>query len=586
MKKEEIEPLFSFLKEGVVVFDKDFRVGYINNVARTVLDVDSIDIVGSSVTELLEASFEEQSSESKGVLQKKVLAIFDGDFVKNNAPIEVYVRTQTKKTPVNVQVVRINMDGGENGVVTFYDLSNEQELKSYRSHTKEVLSTLVPVLRKTALGDFSSKIDVPEDEEDEFAELLVGVQLMIDDLVELSAKKEELQQEEVQTIKQTETQLTKKVENTTQELQQAKKHIETIVENLTQGLIEYDGSFQVRRINSAAEEMLDVKREDVLGIKVLPEDKDHERKKNLAIVSYPVLATEGRRVTKKTFGENASVHELVITHPVKKELEVVTIPFTHIDTGERDGFIKVIRDITKEREISRSKSDFINIAAHQLRTPLSAVKWVMSMILDGDYGSLSPSQRKLIDKGYKTNEKMITLVNDLLNVARIEDDRFGYVFKEGDIVAAITDVVDEFRLLAEKGNIDLIFEKPNNVPVFVFDFSKIQLALHNLIGNAIKYTHEGGTVRVSLEKKDEMIVIQIQDTGIGIPKDQIKMMFTKFFRAGNVIRLQVGGSGLGLFIVKDIVARHGGSITVESIEDEGTMFILKIPIKAARSEDV
>ncbi|MCK5027306.1 MAG: HAMP domain-containing histidine kinase, partial [Candidatus Pacebacteria bacterium] len=234
--------------------------------------------------------------------------------------------------------------------------------------------------------------------------------------------------------------------------------------------------------------------------------------------------------------------------------------------------------ITKEKEISRSKSDFINIAAHQLRTPLSAVKWVLRMVLDGDVGSLGSSQRKLLDKGYETNEKMIRLVNDLLNVARIEDDRFGYVFKEGNIVEAITDAVDELRLMAEKGDIDLIFEKPDNIPPFVFDFSKIQLAFHNLINNAIKYTRAKGTVRISIKKKGDEVVAEVQDTGIGVPEDQLKQMFTKFFRAENVIRLQVGGSGLGLFIVKDIVTRHGGTMTVKSIENEGTTFTLHMPI--------
>jgi signal transduction histidine kinase len=322
-----------------------------------------------------------------------------------------------------------------------------------------------------------------------------------------------------------------------------------------------------------------------MGLKVLPEHKSQEDKKNLAVVSYPVLAQEGKRVNAKAFGENASIHELFIDYPVRKELEVVTVPLVNITTGDREGFIKVVRDITKEREISRSKSDFINIAAHQLRTPLSGVKWVLRMILDGDAGALDPSQRKLLDKGYETNEKMILLVNDLLNVARIEDDRFGYVFKKGNIVTAVSDVVEELRLLAEKGGIDLIFEKPNDVPQSVFDFSKIQLAFHNLIGNAIKYTKEGGTVRVLLRKEGDEVVGVVQDTGVGIPKGQIDKMFTKFFRAENVVRLQVGGSGLGLFIVKDIVARHGGSITVESIENEGTTFTLKIPLQQAETPE-
>ncbi len=458
------------------------------------------------------------------------------------------------------------------------------QLKRYKENTEKILEELTPVLQKVATGDFSTQIKIPE-EENEFTELLVGLQLMIDDLGELSDRKDKIQKEEVRTFEKTESGLVEEVEDKTQELIREKAHMETIIENFSSGLIEYDSSFCIKRINAAAEKILGIKREDVMDSKVIPENKDQEGKESLTIVSYPVLAKKGKRLSKEAFGEDVSVHELTVDFPSTRELEVVTIPLTNSKTDEREGFVKIIRDITKEKEISRSKSDFINIAAHQLRTPLSAVKWVLRMILDGDVGSLGSSQRKLLDKGYETNEKMIRLVNDLLNVARIEDDRFGYVFKEGNFVEAITDAVDELRLMAEKGDIDLIFEKPDNIPPFVFDFSKIQLALHNLINNAIKYTRAGGTVRVSLEKNGDEVIAKVQDTGIGIPESQIKQMFKKFFRAENVIRLQVGGSGLGLFIVKDIIARHGGTITVESIENESTIFTLKIPIRHTIDDD-
>ena len=452
------------------------------------------------------------------------------------------------------------------------------QLKRYKEDTEKTLEELAPVLQKIATGDFSTQIKIPE-EESEFTELLVGVQLIINDLAELSDRKDKIQKEEVRTLKKAESGLVEEVEDKTQELIKEKAHMETIIENLSSGLIEYDSSFSVKRINAAAEKILGIKREDVMDSKVIPENKEHEGKESLTVVSYPVLAKKGKRLSKEAFGEDVSVHELTVDFPSTRELEVVTIPLTNSKTGEREGFVKIIRDITKEKEISRSKSDFINIAAHQLRTPLSAVKWVLRMILDGDVGSLGSSQRKLLDKGYETNEKMIRLVNDLLNVARIEDDRFGYVFKEGNIVEVITDAVDELRLMAEKGDIDLIFEKPDNIPLFVFDFSKIQLAFHNLINNAIKYTRAGGTVKVSLERNGNEVVAKVQDTGIGIPESQIKQMFKKFFRAENVMRLQVGGSGLGLFIVKDIIARHGGTITVKSIENKGTTFTLRTPIR-------
>ena len=451
------------------------------------------------------------------------------------------------------------------------------QLELFKEETKKTLEKLTPLLQQIAVGDFSGNVEIPE-EENEFTELLMGLQLMINDLKECSEEREKIQKEGIKKPEETKNGSDEEVGTQNWEITKEKAHIETVLENLSSGLIEYDSSFCIKRINFAAENMLGVKREDVIDLKVLPEDKDMEGRGSLSIVSYPVLAKEGKKISTGPFGKEGSIHELTIDFPEKREVEVVTIPLTNIKTEEREGFIKIIRDITKERQISRSKSDFINIAAHQLRTPMSGVKWVLRMVLDGDAGLLGSSQRKLLDKGYETNEKMILMVNDLLNVARIEDDRFGYVFRKGDIVEAIRGAVNELRLMAEKGDVDLIFEKPEDVPPFVFDFSKIQLAFHNLINNAIKYTKAGGTVKVSLEKTEDNITVQVQDTGIGIPEGQIDKMFSKFFRAENVMRLQVGGSGLGLFIVKDVVTRHGGTITVKSVENKGTTFTLQMPV--------
>jgi PAS domain S-box-containing protein len=579
MQQHECGALLSFLKEGIILFDTEQKIFFANPAALSILECDEAGVLGLTIQELLKDRLQNNTEEDNAELYTCVNALFHGvcDSVCFEKPTFSFRSCSGVQKPITISIGCGEYENGIVGILSFYDIGVEKELLDYRKNTKHVLSQLLPVLQKTATGDFSSRLDIPETET-EFAELLSGVQLMIDDLVELSARKEAEQKSTLQNVKASETHLAQKVEETSQELEKATAHIEMIIENLTSGLVEYDSEFRVRRMNHAAEELLGIDREEVLGEKVLSGFKDQPEKEALAVVSYPVLAKEGKRIDKQMFGEGASVHEIVLSYPTRRELEVVTVPLIKKRTQDREGFIKVIRDITKEKEISRSKSDFINIAAHQLRTPLSAVKWVLRMILDGDMGSVPPSQRKLLDKGYETNEKMILMVNDLLNVARIEDDRFGYVFKEGDIMSAVADVVDELRIMAEKGGVDLMFDKPSNVEQFVFDFSKIQLACHNLIGNAIKYTATGGSVYVSLKQENKEIVVVVQDTGVGIPKAQMDKMFTKFFRAENAVRLQVGGSGLGLFIVKDIVARHKGSITVESIEGKGTTFTMKIPI--------
>jgi len=493
MKKEDFLSLYSFVREGLVVFDVEGKVVFVNDACYEIFCCSDSAVVGKSMVEVIETFFKNDNVSESEKLKNELSSLFSKNEVAVLKSEGFFIPgANEQKTQVDIWVSKLNIQGEVFGVLSL---------------------------------SFSR----------------CGVEESVDVL-----KRE--------------------------------KHVEMIFQSLTSGIIEYDGLFQIKKINHIAEELLGIKKEDVVGKKVSPDQKDQKGKESLVVVSYPFLASEVQNISKEMNGEVASsVHELIVTYPKRMNLEVITIPLTDQETGVQSGFLKVVRDITREKEISRSKSEFINVAAHQLRTPLSGIKWVLRMVLDGDVGVLSPSQKKLLNKSYETNEKMIALVNDLLNVARIEDSRFGYVFKEGNIVDAITDVVDELRLVAEKGRINLVVEKIEDIPTFVFDFSKIQLAFHNLIDNSIKYTPEGGTVKVSMTKEDKNLVVKVSDTGVGIPQDQINKMFTKFFRASNVGNIPAGGSGLGLFIVKDIVARHGGKITVESIENSGTTFKMEIP---------
>lgn len=235
---------------------------------------------------------------------------------------------------------------------------------------------------------------------------------------------------------------------------------------------------------------------------------------------------------------------------------------------------------TRERLISQMKSEFISIAAHQLRTPLSAVKWTLKMMSEGDVGQLTPEQKEFLMRGYEVNERMIVLVNDLLNVARIEEGRFGYNFNPSDYIAYVTDYLERYKQNAISRNIAINFTPPKEpLPKIMLDPSKMDLVLQNLLDNAIKYSKPGDTIelRVKVNANNEVETV-IEDHGVGIPKHQIHRLFTKFFRGDNVIRMQTQGSGLGLFIVKNIVKNHGGDIHAESEENMGTKMIFTIPL--------
>lgn len=235
---------------------------------------------------------------------------------------------------------------------------------------------------------------------------------------------------------------------------------------------------------------------------------------------------------------------------------------------------------TRERVVSQMKSEFISIAAHQLRTPLSAVKWTIKMLVDGDMGKITDEQKEFLERGYQVNERMIALVGDLLNVARIEEGRFGYRFALIDFTDYLKQFCDRYQYQAQAHGMTLIFEPPTSpLPQISVDTSRIDLALQNLLDNAMKYSRPGGKIVVALKLTSKYVEVSIQDSGVGVPKHQLHRLFTKFFRGDNVVRMQTEGSGLGLFIVKNIIQNHGGEIRVDSEENKGTTMTFTLPLK-------
>lgn len=246
--------------------------------------------------------------------------------------------------------------------------------------------------------------------------------------------------------------------------------------------------------------------------------------------------------------------------------------------------------IKREKAISQMKSEFLSIAAHQLRTPLSGMKWVFATLIEEELGSLNQKQKECVQNGYDANERMIRLVDDLLQVGQIEEGRFEYTFRQISLAEVIRNAVHTMAIMAIQKNIKLRFHlPPPHIPEILLelDGEKFQLAVSNILDNAIQYTPEGGLINVSIIYTPPIVRVNIQDTGIGIAKHQISLLFTKFFRAARAIQMQPRGSGLGLFIAKNIVEKHGGKIVVESEEGRGSTFsiILSVPEKLLPSQE-
>ena len=358
-----------------------------------------------------------------------------------------------------------------------------------------------------------------------------------------------------------------------------KKQTETIVSSLPSGVIQYDSAFKIKLINPRAQSILGIDGEEIVGKKItsdtISEDPKYE---SLVKILYPALADDLKKIP--TEEGQPKIMEMKIKRPNELDIQITTIPIVDGQNNNTTGYIKIIRDESREKAISRTKSEFISIAAHQLRTPLSAIKWIFKMVLDGDAGKITKEQADFLQKGYDSNERIIQLVNDMLNVARIEDGRFGYEFASADIVKTITGVVDGYALKAEEKKIKLVFEKPKeNIAALKIDSARIELVLQNLIDNALKYTPDNGRIIVALSVIKDYVQISVKDSGVGVPEGQEDRLFSKFFRGSNVIKMQTEGTGLGLFITKNIIVRHGGKIWVETEEGKGTTFNFTIPTK-------
>lgn len=235
--------------------------------------------------------------------------------------------------------------------------------------------------------------------------------------------------------------------------------------------------------------------------------------------------------------------------------------------------------VNREKTISQMKSDFVSLAAHQLRTPISGIKWALERILTDDVNPLSKDHRQLLTKMSEKTEELITMIRDLMDVMRIEEGKFGYEPREEQLEPIIQELFQAKLPRAKTKNIILNLERPSEpIPSLLIDPQNIRLAIENLVDNALDYTQEGGKISISLEREEKQVTVRVSDTGIGIPEKELTRIFSKFFRGIQAIRMQTMGNGLGLYITKNIIVRHGGKIMVQSKEGQGSTFSFTLPI--------
>ena len=352
-------------------------------------------------------------------------------------------------------------------------------------------------------------------------------------------------------------------------LRAEKSKLDIIAEHMHEGAILLDGQFEVLFINPVARVMLG------LGKMV---------KNSNAILS----------AFRKKF-PNVSIAQCVSqTNPdnpthmqeAESDSETYQIHFNCLFNNRRPPSFTHeliwIEEVTETKMLERRKSEFVSVVAHQLRTPLSGLKWTLHMLINGDLGNMTDEQRTFLMKSYENNERMIALVNDMLAADRIESGRMKYNLLRINVRDLVENVLFEMFPSAQRRGIKIDFDCPAEEKFLaVVDPAKMRAVLQNLLENAVKYTMRGGTVFIKLESAGADIKVTFTDSGIGIPANQQSEIFKRFFRAGNAMRMEPSGSGLALYMVKKIVEQHGGKVGFESAEGKGSTFYVTFP--AARA---
>ena len=270
--------------------------------------------------------------------------------------------------------------------------------------------------------------------------------------------------------------------------------------------------------------------------------------------------------------------EVTLEDPVHRVLEVHANPVVS-KRGKYLGCVTSLHDVTAEREIAVMKNEFVSMVSHELRTPLTSIKGYVDLIVDGEAGEINEVQQEFLQIVQENSNRLVSLINDLLDISRIESGRVNLKVEPVEMDGVIEDVVDTFATVARQAGVELTWEVEDELPRAAADRDRIGQVLMNLVSNAIKYSPDGGAASITARVDDEgHVLVEITDTGIGISDEDQKQLFTKFFRVDSALTREIGGTGLGLSICKSVVELLGGEIGVRSVAGEGATFYFTLRV--------
>jgi PAS domain S-box-containing protein len=346
--------------------------------------------------------------------------------------------------------------------------------------------------------------------------------------------------------------------------------LEALFASIGEGIIVTDAEGRIERINDTAAEMMGYKKQEMLGQRFL----------DIFVSLHP----DG---TTLAFGERAIAQALLSERTVSRDMLYrrkdgsvlpagITVSPMLLDS-EPIGAIQLMRDLTSEIESDKMKSDFISVASHQLRTPLSSINIYARMLKDGLAGDLNSRQRLFVNTILSSTQRMNELITTLLNITRIDAGGIAVDSRPLKLQTLVADTVAESMPLAAKKQIKLVASLDTDLPPISTDGLLVKEVLSNFLSNALKYTPPGGEVLIRLAAVRRNFVLSVTDTGMGIPKAAQKHIFTKFFRADNILTQDVTGTGLGLYLTRAIAEHLDGDVWFESVEGKGSTFYLSLP---------
>ena len=361
-------------------------------------------------------------------------------------------------------------------------------------------------------------------------------------------------------------------------LQEAKTKDDAFLDNIGDGLFAIDAAGSTVLWNKAASRISGWEREEVIGKPFADHIQfvNQDGSENMGFIKQ-ALAAPGTQIPK---GE---------TMLIKKDATKVAVTASASSIFDANGkvsdVIVIFRDVTSERELQKTREEFASLATHELRTPIAAIKGYINLILTGVVGAVADKQKEYLLQMNDANDRLLTLVNAMLNISRMElgtlaiEPQPTYIPDVADaVIKDLAPRIDEKKLHVEK-------DYDRLVPLMDLDPSLMHAILENLLSNAVKYTQDGGEVSVAVQKRDADVLISVKDNGYGIPKQQQSKVFDKLFRADNVRAKAIIGTGLGLYLVKSIVDQSGGKLSFVSEENKGTTFFVAIPLAGMKRRE-